>query len=112
MKKFAVIAQPIKHSLSPRIHSEFAKEAGIEISYEAIEMGPENFEQEIIKVRFIKKDGYSQEWKDKIENQESLITFAIFIGFRCGVLRSIRFEESFRTSIGTSKSDKYRESYR
>ena len=26
-----------------------------------------NFEQEIIKVRFIKKDGYSQEWKDKIE---------------------------------------------
>ena len=50
MKKFAVIGQPIKHSLSPRIHSEFAKEAGIDISYEAIEIGPENFEQEIVKL--------------------------------------------------------------
>ena len=55
MKKFAVIGQPIKHSLSPRIHSEFAKEAGIDISYEAIEMGPENFEQEIVKLF---KSGY------------------------------------------------------
>ena len=56
MKKFAVIGQPIKHSLSPRIHSEFAKDAGIDISYEAIEMSPENFEQEIIKLF---KRGYS-----------------------------------------------------
>ena len=55
MKKFAVIGQPIKHSLSPRIHSEFAKEAGSDISYEAIEMGPENFEQEIVKLF---KSGY------------------------------------------------------
>ena len=50
MKKYAVIGQPIKHSLSPRIHSEFAKDSGIDISYEAIEMGPENFEQEIKKL--------------------------------------------------------------
>ena len=48
MKKFAVIGQPINHSLSPRIHSEFADEAGIDISYEAIEVGPKNFEQETI----------------------------------------------------------------
>ena len=56
MKKYAVIGQPIKHSLSPRIHSEFAKDTGIDISYEAIEMSPENFEQEIIKLF---KRGYS-----------------------------------------------------
>lgn len=43
MKKFAVIGKPIKHSLSPRIHHEFAKEAGIEISYEAIEVDPKSF---------------------------------------------------------------------
>ena len=43
MKKFAVIGQPIKHSLSPRIHSEFAKELGIDISYEAIEIAPKDF---------------------------------------------------------------------
>ena len=50
MKKFAVIGQPIKHSLSPRIHHEFAKEAEIDISYESIEIGPENFEQETKKL--------------------------------------------------------------
>ena len=43
MKKFAVIGRPIKHSLSPRIHSEFAKELGIDISYEAIEVAPKDF---------------------------------------------------------------------
>jgi|TARA_B100000929_G_C15411055_1_gene387972 shikimate dehydrogenase len=43
MKKFAVIGQPIKHSLSPRIHSEFAKELGIDISYDAIEIAPKDF---------------------------------------------------------------------
>ena len=50
MKKFAVIGQPIKHSLSPRIHCEFAKDTGIDISYEAIEVDPKNFKQETIKL--------------------------------------------------------------
>tara|TARA_B100001123_G_scaffold424545_2_gene536213 strand:+ start:21251 stop:22066 length:816 start_codon:yes stop_codon:yes gene_type:complete len=55
MKKFAVIGKPIKHTLSPRIHSEFAKKAGIDISYEAIEVDPKNFKQETIKLF---KSGY------------------------------------------------------
>ena len=55
MKKFAVIGQPIKHSLSPRIHSEFAKDTGVDISYEAIEVDPKNFKQETIKLF---KNGY------------------------------------------------------
>ena len=50
MKKFAVIGQPIKHSLSPSIHSEFAKDAGIDISYEAIEIDPKDFEQRVIQL--------------------------------------------------------------
>ena len=55
MKKFAVIGKPIKHSLSPRIHREFAKEAGIEISYEAIEVDPKSFNSQANKLF---KEGY------------------------------------------------------
>ena len=36
MKKFAVIGNPIKHSLSPQIHLEFAQQHSIVLSYEKI----------------------------------------------------------------------------
>ena len=36
MNKFSVIGNPINHSLSPMIHQEFAKEFGIDLSYEKI----------------------------------------------------------------------------
>ena len=35
-KHFAVIGNPIHHSLSPQIHNTFAKEAGLLIDYEAV----------------------------------------------------------------------------
>ncbi len=35
-KHFAVIGNPIHHSLSPQIQRAFAKEAGLDIDYEAI----------------------------------------------------------------------------
>jgi shikimate dehydrogenase len=35
-KHFAVIGNPIHHSLSPQIHRAFAKEAGLHIDYEAV----------------------------------------------------------------------------
>jgi shikimate dehydrogenase len=35
-KHFAVIGNPIHHSLSPQIHNAFAKEAGLLIDYEAV----------------------------------------------------------------------------
>jgi len=56
MKKFAVIGSPISHSLSPKIHSLFAEQADIQISYEAIEIIENDFDS---KVKQLFEDGYS-----------------------------------------------------
>ena len=34
MNKYAVIGNPVHHSISPMIHAQFSKEFGLEISYE------------------------------------------------------------------------------
>ena len=47
LKKFAVIGSPIDHSLSPKIHSIFAKELGIEITFEAINVEPMQFDSSV-----------------------------------------------------------------
>src|SRR5690606_14108453 len=44
---FAVLGNPIKHSLSPRIHQLFAQQLNIEHSYHAILVEPDKFEQAI-----------------------------------------------------------------
>jgi shikimate dehydrogenase len=44
MKKFAVIGHPVTHSLSPSIHHAFAKQLGLEIEYDKLDPGPQNFE--------------------------------------------------------------------
>ena len=52
-KKFSVIGIPVKHSLSPQIHKEFAKQQGINIQYKMIEpFGPSIMQGKIPDVVF------------------------------------------------------------
>lgn len=45
MKPFCVIGSPISHSLSPRMQGAAFKEKGVEASYEAVEVLPENLKE-------------------------------------------------------------------
>ena len=53
-KYFAVIGNPIHHSLSPQIHAAFAKEAGIDIHYEAV-LSPLDQFQDTVKTLIARK---------------------------------------------------------
>jgi len=56
-KHFAVIGNPIHHSLSPQIHTAFAKEAGLDIHYEAILSPLDEFKNTIRKLIAQKLNG-------------------------------------------------------
>lgn len=43
-RHYAVFGTPIAHSLSPRIHAAFGKQAGIALDYTVIEAGPADFD--------------------------------------------------------------------
>ena len=53
---YAVIGNPVAHSLSPRIHAEFAEQTGQNISYRAIELGVDSFAKGI---RDLQQQGFS-----------------------------------------------------
>ncbi|MCP4188274.1 MAG: shikimate dehydrogenase [Gammaproteobacteria bacterium] len=53
--RYAVVGNPISHSLSPRIHQTFAKQAGVSLSYKAIELPEDNFE---ISIQDLQQQGY------------------------------------------------------
>jgi shikimate dehydrogenase len=44
MDRYAVIGQPIAHSMSPRIHTLFAEQFGTRICYEAVEISPDRLQ--------------------------------------------------------------------
>lgn len=50
MIRLAVFGKPVKQSLSPRIHGQFARQCGLEVEYRAIETGPEDFPGQVRKL--------------------------------------------------------------
>ena len=56
IKKFAVLGHPISHSLSPQIHSLFAKELSITLEYKKFDINQEDFDDHL--KSFIKKGFY------------------------------------------------------
>jgi len=55
IKKFAVLGRPIAHSLSPQIHLLFAKEFAIDLEYKKFDINPDNFFEN---VKRLKIEGY------------------------------------------------------
>jgi shikimate dehydrogenase len=55
INKYAVFGHPVSHSKSPAIHQQFAKQFGLDISYEAIDVPEGEFEKTVNE--FIKAGG-------------------------------------------------------
>jgi shikimate dehydrogenase len=51
MDQYAVVGNPVNHSLSPQIHSLFAEETEQEMSYRALQLQPEKFQEQIRKLQ-------------------------------------------------------------
>ncbi len=49
--RYAVIGNPIAHSKSPRIHAEFARQTGQDLTYEAIESPLDGFRESVLAFR-------------------------------------------------------------
>jgi shikimate dehydrogenase len=56
MEKYAVLGQPVAHSVSPRIHVAFAQALGVRLSYEKIEVAPAELADALARLH---ADGYA-----------------------------------------------------
>jgi len=55
MDRFAVLGQPVAHSLSPQIHESFAQQFGLALSYEKLEVAPDQLAATLARLH---ADGY------------------------------------------------------
>ncbi len=74
-KKFGIIGNPIKHSLSPVLHNYWFEKYGIDANYSIIEVNEENLKNIIMKIRDKELSGINVTlpFKQKIINQTDQI---------------------------------------
>ncbi len=68
-KKAAVLGYPISHSLSPKLHGYWIKQYGLDASYEAIEVKPENVKETFNR---LKDEGYVG-WNVTVPHKEEAL---------------------------------------
>jgi len=71
-KTFAVIGDPIDHSLSPNIHSAAFRELNLDCSYIAYRIPKEELEEEVESLKKIKIDGFNVTIPHKVEMMKYL----------------------------------------
>jgi len=113
MKKFLVIGNPIKHSLSPALHNYWIKINGINAIYEKLQLNEDELEQIILQVKEKKINGinvtvpfkkavipYLDELSIEAESTQSVNTISLkndrVIGHNTDII-------GFQTSIKSSK---------
>lgn len=75
MQRFAVIGHPIKHTMSPFIHSRLFALSGIEVEYLTLDIAPEKLEFEMTEGVLKNLDGFNV----TIPHKESIIPFVDII---------------------------------
>ena len=92
VSNYAVFGDPIKHSKSPQIHSLFAKQIGITLNYQAIEVPAENFREYVKSFSSQGGNGLNITVPFK-EEACSICTTLTQRAERSGSVNTIRFDE-------------------
>ncbi len=92
ISNYAVFGNPVNHSKSPQIHSLFAKQKGIKLNYQAIEVPVENFSDFVISFANQKGKGLNITVPFK-ENAFSLCTILTQRAEVSGSVNTIWFDE-------------------
>lgn len=96
VSNYAVFGNPIKHSKSPRIHSLFAKQTGIELHYQSIEVPTDKFDEYVD--LFASQGGLGLNITVPFkEDAHFLCTSLTQRAELCGSVNTIRFDEQLNS---------------
>lgn len=96
VSNYAVFGNPIKHSKSPRIHSLFAKQTGIELHYQSIEVPTDKFDEYVD--LFASQGGLGLNITVPFKEDAHLLCTSLTQRAElCGSVNTIRFDEQLNS---------------
>jgi shikimate dehydrogenase len=96
VSNYAVLGNPIKHSKSPRIHSLFAKQTGIELHYQSIEVPTDKFDEYVD--LFASQGGLGLNITVPFKEDAHLLCTSLTQRAElCGSVNTIRFDEQLNS---------------